>query len=264
MMKVLTVFILWNVNVLLGKEITNPIDKVVENGYSLEIHSVVTKDGYILELHRILGEKDPILILHGLPGSSDNFIVNGPGEALAYNLNDEGYDVWLGNKRGNRYSRKHTSISPENKHFWNFTIHDIGVNDVSAMIDYILMETKKSSLAYVGHSQGTNDLLILLSEFPEYNDVIKIAFLLGPSIFMKNSKSFRLLSPLGIPQPNADKRYSYEFASPYKDCPRQQAFCHTAVDILTRIDTPFLNKVSNGKFIYNFLIIDKWDFDDPS
>ena len=48
--------------------------------------------------------------------NSDN-IVNG---CLGYLLADRGYDVWLGNARGNQYSRGHISHGTDTKEYWMF------------------------------------------------------------------------------------------------------------------------------------------------
>ena len=45
-----------------------------------------------------------------------------------YILADAGYDVWLGNFRGNIYSRGHVhkTKNPRDQPFWNFTVDELG------------------------------------------------------------------------------------------------------------------------------------------
>lgn len=74
----------------------------------------------------------------------------------AYILAEEGYDVWMGNARGNHYSRRHVSLNPDsilNSNFWKFSWDEIGNIDLPTMIDYVLEQSGKSRLHYIGHSQ---------------------------------------------------------------------------------------------------------------
>ena len=41
-------------------------------------------------------------------------------KSLAYILADSGFDVWLGNVRGNDYSRRHLKHTPNQSIFWNW------------------------------------------------------------------------------------------------------------------------------------------------
>jgi len=45
--------------------------------------------------------------MHGLADSADSWVVNSKDKAPALVAAKEGYDVWLGNFRGNKYSRAH-------------------------------------------------------------------------------------------------------------------------------------------------------------
>lgn len=166
---------------------------VMKSGYESEAHEVETEDGYLLTVHRILAKpqkrkfyKNPVFLMHGFVATSGDFIVTGKENALGFLLADNGYDVWLGNTRGNKYSTDHKNLSVDSTEFWNFSFHEIGFYDLPAMIDYMLNVTKTSQTFYVGHSQGSTVISVLLSTRPEYNDKIIQAHLLSPVVFMTN------------------------------------------------------------------------------
>lgn len=117
-------------------------------------------------------------------------------------LADAGYDVWLGNSRGNTWSRNHSEMDPDGKNFWNFTWHEIGVHDLPALIDFILTKTNEPNLHYIGHSQATTSLVVLLSEQPEYNKKIKSAHFLAPVTYVRY--------PSPLPAFLAANLYSFE------------------------------------------------------
>lgn len=60
----------------------------------------------------------------------------------------------MGNVRGNRYSKNHTTLSPDSKEFWQFDWNEIGKIDIPTIIDYILAHTQLTELIHIGHSQG--------------------------------------------------------------------------------------------------------------
>jgi predicted alpha/beta hydrolase len=65
-----------------------------------------------------------------------------------------GYDVWMGNTRGNTYSRRTLNgLYPYQAEFWYFSLDELALVDVPTMIDYALEKTGASKLAFVGHSQ---------------------------------------------------------------------------------------------------------------
>lgn len=202
-----TVFKLRGIEKLLGKP---GLDNIVTNvseaadfvdickffGYSAEEHIVKTSDGYLLGIHRIGGPKGsnwrtkpqdkprPVVYLHhGLLMNSEIWVsVVDPNKALPFVLADLGYDVWLGNNRGNKYSKKHVSRHSTSTSFWDFSIDDFALYDIPNTIDYILDFVDQKTLTYIGFSQGSAQAFATLSINPRLNKKVKLFIALAPAL----------------------------------------------------------------------------------
>ena len=135
-----------------------------ENGFAVEKHDIVTKDGYILGVYRIPGtvnetkpttSKPAVLIHHALDMDMMEWVFNRPEVAPAFILARAGYDVWLGNNRGNRFSNTHKTLDPKKEEYWEFDWEDMGLRDTPDTTDYILNFTGQDQINYIGHSEGT-------------------------------------------------------------------------------------------------------------
>lgn len=190
---------------LLNPDIVLTVPAIISrHGYICETHVVVSQ-GYILNLHRIPHSKTSedvssktILLHHGLFASSADWILNGPEKGLAYVLADAGYDVWMANIRGNRYSREHASLKTDSKSYWNFSWHDVAEHDLPAIIDHILkVKGSGTKITYIGHSMGTTILFAMLSLRPEYNTILSAGMALAPVVFMSDLKTpLKALAPI--------------------------------------------------------------------
>lgn len=190
-------------------------------GYEFEEHIVSTTDGYFLGLHRLPSPssrfesdvdsqdsdgspiptgrndsniRDPptltltrsnrpvVLLWHGIMMNSEVFVCKPrQWDNLAFMLADLGYDVWLGNTRGNKYSLKHRTRSPLNQEFWDFSLDEFAHHDLPSTVDYVLQTTGMPSLTYIGFSQGTAQCFAALSVNAELNTKINLFLCLAPA-----------------------------------------------------------------------------------
>ncbi|KAG7090991.1 hypothetical protein E1B28_010058 [Marasmius oreades] len=165
-------------------------------GYTPEEHVVLTKDGYLLGLHRLPTRKDeennhpgtstgkPVVYLHhGLLMNSEVWVcLTAEDRTLPFVLVEQGYDVWLGNNRGNKYSKKSIHHGPNTPPFWDFSIDDFAWHDIPDSIEYILDITKAPKVSYVGFSQGTAQAFAALSIHPQLNEKINVFIALAPAL----------------------------------------------------------------------------------
>ena len=172
-----------------------PLAGLVPPGHHLAEHFVTTEDGYILRLYQLTSgsaagaagggsphnrslrapgppacpmpgnasaaaaaagcTRPAVLMQHALMDSSAGWLLLGPGRALAFQLADAGFDVWLANSRGNHYSRNHTTLHPDDPAFWRFTWRDMEQHDLPALVRHVLARSGGAQLVYVGYSQAS-------------------------------------------------------------------------------------------------------------
>lgn len=160
---------------------------VKTQGYACEEHLVTTKDGYVLNMQRILprgkpGNSVPVVLQHGLFMDGVTWLLLPPSQSLAFLLADNGFDVWIANTRGTKYSHGHTSFSNNSSDYWNWSWDELVAYDLPATFQYVHDQTGQK-LHYVGHSQGT---LVALAAFSKDQqlDKLRSAALLCPIAYV--------------------------------------------------------------------------------
>lgn len=142
-------------------------------GYEWNAFEVTTKDDYILTTFQILPKqggatgKGSVLMQHGLSFDGAHWLTKRYATEKPYHLElvDAGFDVWLGNNRGTKYSQGHSTLNATtDAKFWDFTWHDMGLYDLRASIDDIKARTSEDKLYYVGYSQGSAQMHYALAK----------------------------------------------------------------------------------------------------
>ncbi|XP_072401313.1 lipase member N-like isoform X1 [Diabrotica undecimpunctata] len=166
-----------------------PSEIATRHGFNLEEHRVTTQDGYILTIFRmrprnkdVKSSQDPIILQHGIFVDGRSWFISG-NSSLAFKLVDNGYDLWIPNFRGTTYSKKHVNKNISQKEYWNYSVHEIGIYDVAAIVEYVANFTERKDISYIGHSMGTSAFTIYATERPEHaRKYIKQIIFLAPVV----------------------------------------------------------------------------------
>ncbi|KYK57878.1 hypothetical protein DCS_04891 [Drechmeria coniospora] len=168
-------------------------------GYEAEEHIVQTKDGFLLGIHRLQWRKGEegqnvnfgpkslqkrvAYLHHGLLMNSEVWVcLTDEQRCLPFEMVDRGYDVWFGNNRGNKYSKKSIHCGPASVRFWDFSMDEFAFYDIPDSIAYILDTTGQESLSYIGFSQGTAQAFATLAIHPRLNNQVNVFIGLAPAM----------------------------------------------------------------------------------
>jgi len=173
---------------------------------------------------------------------------------LAYILADEGYDVWMGNFRGNSYSKSHLHLDPTEYDFWTFSFDQMADMDLPLMLKYTVNYTEQERIYYVGHSMGTTTFMIMANLHPEMQEHIILANFFAPVAYVEHLKGpLRLLAPI---EPEVEKvlaglgigqlfpsNHLMDFISDYtcQDKDIAQVICSSVIYLLCGFDSPQMN-----------------------
>lgn len=215
------------------KFVAEEYDVTTKDGYILTIQRIVNP----LVSSKTRPKLKPVILQHGLMSSSVDWVINSidirpapfPKQqqdlsvgatnridnenstselhdskdhpnSLGFYLANEGYDVFLTNSRGNKYGQRHVKMSAWDPKFWDFTFDEQIKYDLPDTIKFVQKLTGHKKVGYVGHSQGTAMMFGLLSEQPEYADIVEPFVALAPVAYVDHSispvKYFSVYTPI--------------------------------------------------------------------
>lgn len=144
--------------------------------YDIEEHEVTTDDGYVLKIFRVtlsaaelltqnIQKKSSVIYLqHGVLDSSDAWFLHHEDKSIGFYLLSHGYELWVGNNRGNKYSHTHINKDIPNAEYYNYSFTEMGQFDIPAFYKHILKKTGADKITFIGHSQGTTQMFAALTD----------------------------------------------------------------------------------------------------
>ena len=181
-------------------------------GYDYEKFQTVTKDYFKLTMFRIVGPKGEVaeneaaetsgnakrslLFMHGSMMDAETWMqyqATGGRKPLFLQLVDQGYDVWMGNGRGTKYSngndRYYYADSAFNdgqtKMKYNYSFVEMGKYDLNSMVKIMREQNPDNKVTYIGYQQSTTSMLYALTQDKDasLSSAIDKAIFLAPCLF---------------------------------------------------------------------------------
>ncbi|XXG50256.1 hypothetical protein AAC387_Pa02g4301 [Persea americana] len=115
------------------------------------------------------------------------WLLNNPDASLGYILADSGFDVWIANARGTRWSLKHQSLNRTERAYWAWSLDELVEYELPAIVGFVHNQTGQK-LHFVGNSLGA---LVALASFSEGKlvDMLKSAALPTPIAYLSHMTS---------------------------------------------------------------------------
>ena len=116
-----------------------------------EVFYVRTRDLWLLRVCRYRKDAtpgEPVLLVHGMGANQNNFTYP-PGGCLVDYLCAKGYDCWTLDLRGSR-----SSTAPFKHSRNDVRMEDFFMEDLPAVIQYVLKTTSYPKVHWIGHSMG--------------------------------------------------------------------------------------------------------------
>ncbi|WVF69990.1 hypothetical protein IAT40_004775 [Kwoniella sp. CBS 6097] len=178
-----------------GKRVSkDPADYAKQVGMDIEHQTVETEDGYYLKMHKVIDPKAkprsdgrggfPVLVLHGLFQSSGSFVTSEDRSLAFWLAKNGGYQVYLGNTRG-VFDMGHRNFGRNDPRFWDWTIRELALYDLPALVEHVCRETGYDKIAFIGHSQGNGLAFISLSlgMCPSLGKKLSVFIALAPAVY---------------------------------------------------------------------------------